>query len=62
MTYKSSTVETALLLLRELLTHPVVDKENNSGLLMRIQQDPEVWGPLAGGHGADFWCHTAESR
>jgi hypothetical protein len=39
MTYKSSTVETALLLLRELLTHPVVDKENNSGLLMRIQQD-----------------------
>ncbi len=44
MNYKSSTVETALLLLRELLTHPVVNKENNSGLLMRIQLDPEVWG------------------
>ena len=44
MTYESSTVETALLLLRELLTHPVVNKENNSSLLMRLQQDPEVLG------------------
>ena len=44
MTYESSTVETALLLLRELLTHPVVNKENNSNLLIRIQQDPEVLG------------------
>ena len=44
MTYESSAVETALLLLRELLTHPVVNKENNSNLLIRIQQDPEVLG------------------
>jgi hypothetical protein len=42
MTYESGTVETALLLLRELLKYPVVNKENNSGLIMRIQQDPEV--------------------
>ena len=44
MTYQNSTVETALLLLRELLTHPVVNKETNSSLLTRLQQDPEVLG------------------
>lgn len=42
MAYERSTVETALCLLRELLKYPIVDRDNNSGLIMRVQQDPEV--------------------
>jgi hypothetical protein len=41
-TYKQDTVETAVVLMRELLAHPVVNQENNSGLIMRIQRDSDV--------------------
>jgi len=40
--YERGTVETAIVLLRELLKHPVINRENNSSLIMRIQQDSEV--------------------
>ena len=42
MVYERGTVETAIVLLRELLKHPVINRENNSSLIMRIQQDSEV--------------------
>lgn len=40
--YERGTVETAIVLLRELLKHPVINRESNSSLIMRIQQDSEV--------------------
>ncbi|MQL52814.1 hypothetical protein GFC01_11180 [Desulfofundulus thermobenzoicus] len=42
MQYEQSTVTTALTLLRELLKEPVVNRENNGSLILRVQQDPDV--------------------
>ncbi|HHT71409.1 MAG: DUF6063 family protein [bacterium] len=42
MQYSADTVTTALTLLRELLKEPVVNRDNNPSLMLRLQQDPDA--------------------